>query len=114
MCFNSKKNFIKNFKQFENNLPDIKEEQIEFPLKKLIYIIKEKIEGTIKEGENKYNFDFSQEKSLPIKFNLTINYTMSIIFNFVVQYATRCVFKFCYRSFNDVFNTYFCSCFHFK
>jgi hypothetical protein len=77
MCFNSKKNFIKNFKQFENNLPDIKEETIEFPLKKLIYIIKEKIDGTIKEGENKYNFDFSQEKSLPIKFNLTINYTIS-------------------------------------
>jgi len=74
MCFNSKKHFIKNFKQFENNLPDIKEEAINFPLKKLIYIIKEKIEGTIKEGENKYNFDFSQEKFLPIKFNLIINY----------------------------------------
>ena len=76
MCFNSKKHFIKNFKQFENNLPDIKEESINFPLKKLIYIIKEKIDGTIKEGENKYILDFTQEKSLPIKFNLIINYTI--------------------------------------
>jgi len=74
MCYNSKEKFIKNFKQFENNLPIIKEESIDFPLKKLIYIIKEKIEGTIKEGENKYFFDFLKEKSLPIKFNLIINY----------------------------------------
>ena len=78
MCFNSKKHFIKNFKQFENNLPDIKEESINFPLKKLIYIIKEKIDGTIKEGENKYILDFTQEKSLPIKFNLIINYTIDV------------------------------------
>jgi hypothetical protein len=76
MYFNSKEKFIKNFNQFENNLPIIKEESIDFPLKKLIYIIKEKIEGTIKEGENKYYLDFSCEKSFPIKFHLIINYEM--------------------------------------
>jgi len=76
MYFNSREKFIINFKQFESNLPIIKEESIDFPLKKLIYIIKEKIEGTIKKGENKYDLDFSQEKSFPIKFHLVINYDM--------------------------------------
>ncbi len=73
MCF-SRKNCVQGFKEFINNLPPEEEkDSIEFPLKKLIYIIKEKI-NDVKEGENIYYFDFSNEKMLPVKFNLNIKF----------------------------------------
>jgi hypothetical protein len=48
---------------------------LEFPLKKFMSIIKIKIDGNIKNGENIFHFDFSKEKKLKIDFNLIINYS---------------------------------------
>lgn len=52
-------------------------EQIDFPIKKFLYIVKSKIDGEIKEGRNLFEMDFLNEKSLPVKFTLNINYTKS-------------------------------------
>lgn len=61
---------MKNWQTFNEKYKDI----LDFPIKKYTYIIKEKIENNIKEGINKYVFDFLNEITLPIKFNLIINY----------------------------------------
>ncbi len=62
---------ISRYKRFINENKDI----IEFPIKKFLSIIKDKIENGISEGENIFSFDFKNEITLPISFKLIINWT---------------------------------------
>jgi hypothetical protein len=60
---------IKTFEQFSSEKPDI----IDFVIKKLMYIIREKIEGKLKEGKNNFDFNF-KEKNFNTKLNINIDY----------------------------------------
>ena len=58
----------KRYKQFLIENKDL----LEFPIKKFMSIIKTKIEDKVSKGLNTFNFDFSNERTLPISFDLTI------------------------------------------
>lgn len=59
---------MKSYDEFLKENKDI----LEFPIKKYMSIIKDKIESKVQEGINTFSFDFSEERTLPIKFNLVI------------------------------------------
>ena len=69
---------MKNYKDFLKDDTDL----LVFPLKKIGTIIKDKIDNNLKIGENSYHFNFLNEKTLPISFNLIINYNNENILNY--------------------------------
>ena len=69
---------MKNYKDFLKDNTDL----LVFPLKKIGTIIKDKIDNNLKIGENSYHFNFLNEKTLPISFNLIINYNNENILNY--------------------------------
>ncbi len=69
--------YLQTFEEYITSIIDSETDEVNFPLKKLIFIVKEKIENKIHEGINKFEFNFLNEKTLPIKFVLIINYIIS-------------------------------------
>jgi len=59
-----------NWEKFLEQHKDI----IEFPLKKFLSVVKSSLINKIKIGENIFQFDFLQEKTLPISFFVKINF----------------------------------------
>lgn len=59
---------LKTFEQFSQETPDI----IDFSVKKLMYVIRQKVEDNLLEGKNIFDFDF-KEKDFNTKLSLLLN-----------------------------------------
>ena len=75
-------------------------EIVDFPLKKYLVIIRKEIKSKIKIKENKFYFNFTNERHFPISFNLIIDVEMSDEDNYSGFIDLQTVIKRNYTNFN--------------
>ena len=75
-------------------------EIVDFPLKKYLVIIRKEIKSKIKIKENKFHFNFTNERHFPISFNLIIDVEMADEDNYSGFIDLQTVIKRNYTNFN--------------